>query len=96
MGSVKGIKITANNKVEFVVTVDYEESLLLKGHATNIHIFSEESADLKTNVVSRGKGNTKYIRVPQKIAKDIKDKNMVKCMRVESHDKIVIYSVIEK
>ena len=50
MGSVKGTKITANNKVEYVVSIDYEESLLLRGHVTNIHLFSEESANTRTNI----------------------------------------------
>ena len=48
MGSVKSTRITANNKVEYTVSISYEESLLLKGHVTNMHLFSEESADVST------------------------------------------------
>ncbi|HLG25123.1 MAG TPA: hypothetical protein VI564_09395 [Candidatus Nanoarchaeia archaeon] len=96
MGSVKGTKITSNNKVEYVVSISYEESLLLKGHVTNIHLFSEESADTKANILSRGKGNTKYLRIPRQIAKDIGEMSSVKCLRMESADKIIIYTVIDK
>ncbi len=96
MGVVKGVKITSNNKVEFAVSVDYEESLLLRGHATNVHVFSEDSADIATTLVSRGKGNTKYIRIPQKIAKDLRGNSSIKCLRMDSKDKIIIYSVIQK
>ena len=96
MGSVKSTRITANNRVEYTVSIDYDESLLLKGHVTNVHIFSEDSADIKTNITSRGKGNTKYIRVPQRIAKEIRDNTIVKCLRMDSADKVIIYTVIEK
>ena len=96
MGSVKSTKITANNKVEYTVSIDYEESLLLKGYVTNMHLFSEDAADIKANITSRGKGNTKYSRIPRQIAKDIRDNSSVRCLRMESADKIIIYTVIEK
>ncbi len=96
MGSVKSTRITTNNKVEYTVSIDYEESLLLKGHVTNVHIFSEDSADIIANIHSRGKGNTKYLRIPRQIAKNIMDKSIAKCLRTECADKIIIYTVIEK
>lgn len=96
MGSVKSTRISSNNKVEYTITVDYEESLLLKGHVTNMHIFSEDSADIKANIICKGKGNTKYLRIPQKISKDIKSLSSVNCLRYDSKDKIIIYAVIDK
>jgi hypothetical protein len=96
MGSVKSTKITTNNKVEYTVSIDYEESLLLKGYVTNMHLFSEDSADIRTKIKSRGKGNTKYIRIPRQIAKDIRDNSNVMCLRMDSADRIIIYTVIEK
>ena len=96
MGSVKSTKITSNNKVEYTVAIDYEEHLILKGHATNIHIFSEDSVDVKTRIISRGRGNTKYIRLPYNISKEVKPNNDVRCLRVDSKDKIIIFTVIDR
>lgn len=96
MGVLKSTKISGNNKVEYTVSIDYEESLLLKGHATNMHIFSEDSADIKANIVSRGKGNTLYLRIPRNIAKEVKTNSDVKCLRVDSKDRVIIYTIIEK
>jgi hypothetical protein len=80
MGSVKSTRITSNNKVEYTVSIDYEEALLLKGHITNMHLFSEDSADIKTNITSKGKGNTKYVRIPRNIAKDVSTMSNVRCL----------------
>ena len=96
MGSVKGTKITSNNKVEYIISISYDESLLLKGHVTNVHIFSEESAEIKANILSRGKGSTKYLRIPRQLAKDLGEKSNVRCLRMESSDKIILYVVIDK
>ncbi|MBW2976660.1 hypothetical protein KY347_04400 [Candidatus Woesearchaeota archaeon] len=96
MGSVKSTRITANNKVEYTVSIDYEEALLLRGHITNMHLFSEDSADIGTNIVSRGKGNTKYLRVPRNIAKGIGSRSIVKCLRIDSKGKIIMFYVIDK
>ncbi len=100
MGTVKitmiTANITANNKVEYTVSINYEESLLLKGHVTNMHLFSEDSAELKTNITSRGKDNTKYIHIPGQLAKDITDKSNARCLRFESPYKIIIFTVIDK
>lgn len=96
MGSVKNTRITSNNKVEYTISVDYEEALLLKGHITNMHIFSEDSADIKANIISRGKGETKYLRIPSKISKDLSTKSGIKCLRIDSKEKIIIYAVVDK
>jgi hypothetical protein len=96
MGSVKGTRITANNKIEYTVSIDYEESLLLKGHFTNVHVFSEDSADINTTILSKGRGSTKYIRIPYKISKEIRDNSIIKCLRMDSAGKIIIFTVIEK
>jgi len=96
MGTIKGTKVTSNNKVEYTISVDYEQSLLLQGHMTNIHIFSENSAQIKTNIVSRGKGNTKYIRIPSKISSEIKNNSNVSCMKMDSEDQTILFFVLKK
>ncbi len=96
MGSVKSTKITSNNKIEYTVAIDYEESLILKGHATNVHIFSEDSANNKTKIISRGRGNTKYIKLPRNISEEVNQDSDVKCLRIESKDKIIIFTVIAR
>lgn len=96
MGSVKSTRITVNNKIEYRVSIDYEESLLLKGHVTNMHIFSQDSADIEANILARGKGDTKYLRIPKILSYDITTSKKVKCMRIDSKDKIILCTVIDK
>jgi hypothetical protein len=96
MGSVKGTRITANNKVEYVVSIDYEEALLLQGHVTNVHLFSEECATFASNILSRGKGETKYLRIPSKLAKDIRTSSEVRCLRLDAGNRVMLFTVIEK
>ena len=96
MGLIKGTKITSNNKVEFTVSIDYDEALLLQGHATNVHLFSEECAIFQANILSRGKGDTKYLRIPSKIAKDVRSTSEARCLRLDVGNRILLFTVIEK
>lgn len=96
MGLIKGTKITSSNKVEFTVSIDYEEALLLQGHVTDIHLFSEECATFPANILSRGKGETKYLRIPGKLTKDIRTSQDVRCLRLDSNNRVLLFVVIEK
>jgi len=55
MGAVLGSRIKDEGKIVFELLLDYEEALQLRGHIDNIHIFSENIADIKTNISQRRK-----------------------------------------
>ncbi len=97
MGSILGSKITKDGKVVFEVIMDYEESLQLKGHIKNIHVFSEDVADIRTNLTGRGKNEaTKYFLIPRELRKNIKLTDKVKCQKIETDSKIVFIYVVDK
>ena len=50
MGRILGTKTTKEGKVIFEVEMDYEQALQLKGHIQNIHLFSEDVADIKAHL----------------------------------------------
>ena len=77
--------------------MDYEESLLLKGHIKNVHIFSEDSADIRTNLSQRGKNEaTKYFLVPKQLRNNLKFNEKVKCQKLETNTKIIFVYVVDK
>ena len=43
MGTILGTKTLKDKKIIFEVEIDYEESLKLKGHIKNVHLFSEDA-----------------------------------------------------
>lgn len=97
MGSIDNIKIGTNaKKVQFTISVDYAEYLMLHGHATNIHIFSEDCINIKTSILTKGKNSTKYVRIPYKLAKNIRANALTKVTRFDSKDKIIIITIIDR
>ena len=97
MGRILGTKTTKDSKVIFEVELDYEESLQLKGHIKNIHVFSEDVADIKTNLSQRGKNEaTKYFLIPRELRSNLKFNEKVKCQKLETDAKIVFVYVVDK
>jgi len=97
MGSIIGIKTTKEDKVIVEVEMDYEESLQLKGHIKNIHLFSEDSAEIKTNLSQRGTNEaTKYFLIPRELRENLKFEEKVKCQRLETDSKIIFIYVVDK
>jgi superfamily II RNA helicase len=79
------------------VEMDYEESLQLKGHIRNIHLFSEDSAEIKTNLSQRGTNEaTKYFLIPRELRENLKFEEKVKCQRLETDTKIIFIYVVDK
>ena len=95
MGIIREVK-PIDNGVEFLVALSTQESLILNGHHHNILMVSEECAHVSMNVLCRGRGNTKYLRIPSKIAKGISTQNNVRGMRIDTADKVMFYVVIDK
>ena len=97
MGTILGTKITKDNKIIFEVEMDYEESLKLKGHIKNVHIFSEDAAEIKTNLSQRGTNEaTKYFLIPRELRGDLKFNEQVKCQKVETDTRTIFVFVVDK
>ena len=97
MGRILGTKTTKEGNVIFEIELDYEESLLLKGHIKNIHVFSEDVADIKTNLSQRGKNEaTKYFLIPRELRSNLKFNEKVRCQKLETESKIVFIYVVDK
>ena len=97
MGTILGTKITKNGKIVFEVELNYEDSLKLKGHIKNIHIFSEDAAEIKTNLSQRGTNEaTKYFLIPRELRENLKFNEQVKCQKMESDSRIIFVFVVNK
>ena len=97
MGIILGTKTTKDNKIIFEVEMDYEESLKLKGHIKNIHVFSEDAAEIKTNLSQRGTNEaTKYFLIPRKLRENLKFNEKVKCQKIETDTRTIFIFVVNK
>lgn len=97
MGSIISSKMVKDGKVVYEIMMDYEESLQLQGHVKNVHIFSEDVADIKTNLSGRGKNEaTKYFLIPRELRKNIKLTDKVKCQKIETDSKLFFVYVVDK
>ena len=50
MGTILSSRTKEDGKVVFEVLVDYEEALQLKGNLNNVHLFSEDVAEVETTI----------------------------------------------
>jgi len=97
MGAILGTRTTKDNKVVLEIEMDYDDSLQLKGHIKNIHVFSEDAAEIKTNLSQRGKNEaTKYFLIPRELRKNLKFDEKVKCQKLETKSKIIFVYVVDK
>lgn len=97
MGVILGTKTTKENKIIFEVEMDYEESLKLKGYIRNIHVFSEDAAEIKTNLSQRGTNEaTKYFLIPRELRGNLKFNEQVKCQKIETDTRIIFVFVVDK
>ena len=87
------------DKIVFSVCIEQEEALQLRGHVKDIHIFSEQTVDIKTNLSSRGKDcATKYFLIPKELRKDIKfsKTKQVLCQRIDTKKHTVFVYLVNK
>lgn len=97
MGSIISSKTTKDGNIIFEVKMDYEEALQLKGHVKNVHLFTENVADTRTNLSGRGKNEaTKYFLIPKELRKNIKLTDKVRCQKLETDSKIFFIYVVDK
>jgi len=97
MGEILGTKKAENDKIILEILMDYEESLQLKGHTKNIYAFSEDTADIKTNLSQRGKNEaTKYFLIPRELRNNLKFNKRVKCQKFETDKKVIFIYVVDR
>ncbi|MDH3352915.1 MAG: hypothetical protein OEL87_00520 [Nanoarchaeota archaeon] len=97
MGRILGTRTTKDDKVVFEVEMDYEDSLKLKGHIKNIHVFSEDAAEIKTNLSQRGANEaTKYFLIPKELREDLEFNKNVKCQKIETDTRKIFIFVVDK
>ena len=97
MGKILSAKITKDNKVVFEIELDYDESLKLGGHIRNVHVFSEDAADIKTNLSQRGTNEaTKYFLIPRELRNNLRFDEKVKCQKMETDSKNIFVFMVNK
>ncbi len=97
MGTILSSRMVKNGKIVYEIEMDYEESLQLKGHIKNVYVFSEEVAEIKTNLSGRGKNEaTKYFLIPRELRRNIKFSDKVSCQKIETGTKNIFIYVVDK
>jgi hypothetical protein len=97
MGSIISSRVQSDGKVIYEIGLDKEEALQLKGHMDNIHVFSEDSAVIKSRISLRGKNEaTKYFLIPRELRDDIRKSKEVTCQKIETKSKTVYIYVVDK
>ena len=89
--------MTKDDKVIFEVEMDYEDSLKLKGHVKNVHVFSEDAAEIRTNLSQRGTNEaTKYFLIPRELRENLNFNKNVKCQKIETETRKIFVFVADK
>lgn len=97
MGSIVGMKTLKDGQVILEVKMSYEESLNLKGHIQNIYLFSEDAAEIKSNLSQRGANEaTKYFLIPRELRDNLTFNEKVFCQRIDSSQKMIFIYMAEK
>jgi len=96
MGEILSTR-SSEGKIIFEVDMDYDEALHLKGHIHKVHLFSEETADVKSNISTRGRSeSTRYFLIPRDLREGIQFNSKVRCQKIETKSKIVFVFVVDK
>ena len=97
MGEILSSRTAGDGKVIFEVSVDYDEAVQLQGHMSNVHVFSENIADIRANMAQRGKNEaTKYFLIPKNLRKELKFNDEALCQKIETKSKVIFIYVIDK
>lgn len=97
MAKIISSKKHDDGKVTLELSMNYEESMRLKGNMENLHLISEDVADIKSNISFRGKNeSTKYFLIPRQLRKDLMVKVDAACQRIDTDSKIVFVYMLEK
>jgi hypothetical protein len=98
MGEIISSRVKEDGKVVFEIAVSYEEAKQLKGHLNRVHVFSEDVADIKSNIAQRGKNEaTKYFLIPKEVRKAMKLTDApVGCQLIETNSRYIFVYVVDK
>lgn len=95
MGNIISSKIN-KDKIVYEIALKHDEALQLKGHVDNIHLFTENVAEIRTNISQRGKNEaTKYFLIPRELRKDLNFRSPVSCQRFDTNEKTIFIYVID-
>lgn len=94
-------KIISTKRLEkglcFEIFMSQDEATLLQGHYDNVYVFTENVAEFKTNISTRGKNSvTKYFLIPKNLRRNIDFRNYVNCQKIETKEKIMFIYVVDK
>ena len=96
MGNIISSKIQ-KDKIIYEIALTHEEALQLKGHTDNICLFTENVAEIRTNISQRGKNEaTKYFLIPRELRKGLDFRSPVSCQKFETNDKTIFIYVLDK
>ena len=97
MGNIISSRLRDDGKVVFEVAVDYDEAKQLHGHMDKVFLFSENNAQIESNLSKRGKNEaTKYFLVPKQLRHDLAFDGKVQCQKVETSSRIMFIYLIDK
>lgn len=97
MATIISSRKHGSNKIIAEVLSDYDEFLQLKGHLNNVYLFTDNVAEVKTNISQRGKNEaTKYFLIPRQFRKGFKFNNTTSCQRLDLKDKVIFVYVVDK
>jgi hypothetical protein len=97
VGRILGTRTSKDNKVIFDIEMEYEETLSLKGHRKDVHVFSEDAAEVQTNLSQRGTNvATKYFLIPRILRKNLDFNGKVYCQKIETSTKNIFVFVVDK
>lgn len=96
MGSIISSHVKEDGRIIFEVVVDADEALQLKGNINNVHIFSENVAEISSRLLQRGKNEaTKYFLVPRELRRDLNMNAKVYCQKIQTKTKTIFIYVME-
>ncbi len=97
MATIINSETTENNKMIYSILLDYEELLRLQGHIKNIHVFSENTVETKSQLSARGTNKSaKYFLIPKGLRKNADFPNKASCLRTETDSKIIFVYVMDE
>ena len=97
MATIISSKKYGRNKVIAEILSDYDEFLQLKGHLNDVYLFTDNVAEVQTNISQRGKNEaTKYFLIPRQFRKGFKFNNTTSCQKIDLKDKVIFIYVVNK
>jgi hypothetical protein len=96
MGTIVSSRIREDGKVVYEVVVDSSESLQLKGHMADVHIFSLNNMETHSRLTKRGTNDaTTYLLVPKEYREGLKESANAKCQIIRIPNKRIFLFAVD-